>query len=61
MIIMDKLKEILATWKEEIMNTPVFDREIYPEIKEQFIKPTPLVLHGLRRSGRNVEQNPCIT
>jgi uncharacterized protein len=52
MVTMDKLKEILATWKDEIMNTAVFDREIYPEIKEQFAKPFPLVLHGLRRSGK---------
>lgn len=52
MITMDKLKEILATWKDEILNTAVFDREIYPEIREQFAKPFPLVLHGLRRSGK---------
>ncbi len=52
MISMDKLKEILATWKDEILNTEVFDREIYPEITDQFTKPFPLVLHGLRRSGK---------
>lgn len=52
MITMDKLKEILATWKDEILNTEVFDREIYPEIKDKFTKPFPMVLHGLRRSGK---------
>jgi len=49
---LDKLREILATWKDEIMNTPTFDREIYPLVREQFIKPFPLILHGLRRSGK---------
>jgi len=52
MMTLDKLKEILATWKDEILNTAVFDREIYPEIQEQFTKPFPMVLHGLRRSGK---------
>jgi hypothetical protein len=49
---LDKLREILATWKDEIMNTPIFNREIYPLVREQFKKPFPLVLHGLRRSGK---------
>lgn len=49
---LDKLREILATWKDEIMNTPTFNREIYPLVREQFLKPFPVVLHGLRRSGK---------
>lgn len=53
MITMDKLKEILATWRNDIINTAVFDRDIYLEIKDQFAKPFPLELHGLRRSGKN--------
>ena len=52
MITMDKLKEILATWKDEILSTEIFDRQVYPFIREQFLKPVPLVLHGLRRSGK---------
>ena len=52
MLPFEKLKEILATWKDDILNTTVFNREIYSEIREEFLKPVPLVLHGLRRSGK---------
>ncbi len=52
MIPIEKLREILATWKAEIMQVSMFDREIYPLVREQFLKPVPLVLHGLRRSGK---------
>lgn len=52
MISYNKLQEILKTWENEIIQTSIFSREIYPLVKEQFIKPIPLVLHGLRRSGK---------
>jgi len=41
MITIDKIREILATWKDEIMKASVFDREIYPLVREQFLKPMP--------------------
>lgn len=52
MITREKLKEILATWKHEILNTEIFERDVYLVVREQFLKPVPLVLHGLRRSGK---------
>jgi len=52
MIAFDKLREILKTWEHEIFQTSIFSREIYPLVREQFNKPIPLVLHGLRRSGK---------
>lgn len=52
MISIDKIKEIIATWQDEIQRTIIFERSIYPLVKEQFLKPFPLVLHGIRRSGK---------
>jgi len=52
MLTFEKLREILVTWKDDILNVGLFNREIYPKIREEFLKPVPLVLHGLRRSGK---------
>lgn len=52
MMTIEKLREIMATWKHEILNTEIFERQVYSVVKEQFLKPVPLVLHGLRRSGK---------
>jgi predicted AAA+ superfamily ATPase len=52
MMNIEKIKEIIATWLDEIQHTVIFERNIYPLVKEQFLKPFPLVLHGIRRSGK---------
>jgi len=52
MISQDRIKEIILTWENDISKIKIFSREIYPSLKEQFSKPLPLVLHGIRRSGK---------
>lgn len=52
MIPVDKLKEIIKTWEQEVLQTNIFAREVLPFLREQFRKQVPLVLHGLRRSGK---------
>ncbi len=48
----DKIKEIILTWENDISKINIFSREIYPFLKEQYSKPLPLVLQGIRRSGK---------
>lgn len=52
MIPQEKLKEILKTWEQDVLQADIFSREINPFLKEQYLKQVPLVLHGLRRSGK---------
>lgn len=52
MIPVDKLREIIKTWEQEVLQTNIFAREVLPFLREQFGKQVPLVLHGLRRSGK---------
>lgn len=52
MIPVSKLTEIIKTWELEVLQTKIFPREIMPFLREQFIKQVPLVLHGIRRSGK---------
>ena len=52
MISYDKIKEIIATWEHDILHTQVFPRESDDLAREHFKKAIPLVLHGIRRSGK---------
>lgn len=52
MISHDRIKEIMLTWENDISKINMFPREVYPILKEQFSKQLPLVLHGIRRSGK---------
>jgi predicted AAA+ superfamily ATPase len=52
MISHDKIKEIILTWENDISKINIFPREVYSMLKEQFSKQLPLVLHGIRRSGK---------
>jgi predicted AAA+ superfamily ATPase len=52
MISQDRIKEIILTWENDISKIKTFSREVYPLLKEQFSKQLPLVLHGIRRSGK---------
>ncbi len=52
MIPISKLGEILKTWELEVHQTRIFPRKIMPLLREQFLKQVPMVLHGLRRSGK---------
>jgi uncharacterized protein len=52
MITSEKIREIIKTWQLEIRETKIFDREIYPYLKGLMKSDTPIVLHGIRRSGK---------
>lgn len=52
MIPTGKLTEIIKTWELEVLHTRISPREIMPFLREQFRKQVPLVLHGIRRSGK---------
>lgn len=52
MIPYDKIKEILLTWEADIAQTKVFPRAFDALANEHFNKQVPLVLHGIRRSGK---------
>jgi hypothetical protein len=52
MLSYDKIREVLATWEDEIARAVIFPREMQAQLQEQFDKQVPLVLHGLRRSGK---------
>ncbi|NTV83111.1 MAG: ATP-binding protein [Bacteroidales bacterium] len=52
MIPAGKLTEIIKTWELEVLQTNIFPREIMPFLREQFVKQVPMVLHGIRRSGK---------
>lgn len=52
MITSDRIKEIILTWENDISKIKIFSREVYPFLMQQFSKPLPLVLHGIRRSGK---------
>ncbi len=52
MITSEKIREIIKTWQLEIRQTIIFDREIYPYLKELMKSDTLIVLHGIRRSGK---------
>jgi len=52
MIPAGKLTEIIKTWELEVLQTSIFPREIMPFLREQFVKQVPMVLHGIRRSGK---------
>jgi len=52
MISYDKIKEIISTWEHDILNTQIFPRESDDLAGEHFNKAIPLVIHGIRRSGK---------
>ncbi|MBC8486349.1 MAG: ATP-binding protein, partial [Bacteroidetes bacterium] len=52
MVVPEKIKEILTTWENDIINTSTFPREIFPLLKDSFTNQLPVVLHGVRRSGK---------
>jgi predicted AAA+ superfamily ATPase len=52
MVTSEKITEILRTAETDIFATRIFQRDIYPFLKENFLKQQPLVLHGIRRSGK---------
>ena len=47
-----RIKEIILTWENDISKTKIFPREVFASLKEHYSKPLPLVLHGIRRSGK---------
>jgi len=57
MISYEKIKEILATSEYEIARMKIFPRQVDCTVKEHFLKPVPLVLHGIRRSGKTYIMN----
>ncbi|MCD4790799.1 MAG: ATP-binding protein [Bacteroidales bacterium] len=48
----EKIKEILTTWENDIINTKTFPREIYPVLEESMTDQLPVVLCGVRRCGK---------
>jgi uncharacterized protein len=52
MLTTDKILEIAKTWMNEIQQTSIFDRELFPKIRQMSETSVPIVLHGIRRSGK---------